>query len=77
MLQTLTECDLDLVAGGAWGISAFNYAKGSFNTGGTSVGNFNVSLTTVVKTAPYSSVTLNQNISIDINIGSHGGAANG
>ena len=74
MLATLSDFELDLV-GGASGTRSLAISH-SYNTGGTSVGNFNVSVASYsyVYAAPGSSVSVTNNVSIGITIGSYGGA---
>lgn len=75
MLATLINSEIDLVGGGVGPGSRALAIDHSFNTGGTSVGSFNLAVKSYsfVYAAPGSSVSVTNNISVGITIGSTGG----
>jgi uncharacterized protein (AIM24 family) len=73
MLATLMDYEIDMVSGARAGRSvAIDHG---FNTGGTSVGSFSVSVSayTFIYAAPGSTVSVTNNISVSGKIGSTGG----
>ena len=76
MLATLMDYEIDMVSGG-YATARSAAIDHSFNTGGTSVGSFSLSVKTYtfIYATPGSTVSVYNNISVGVQIGSMGGAS--